>query len=74
MTRTNQQWIDMRPETVCEGSPAQVLRCIQDARHDILELLCKVEALKDALGWCVENDGECLGDDAGRREAFASIL
>lgn len=74
MQRTDQQWINMSPEAVCAGSPAQVLFCIRDARHDILELLCKVEALKTALGWCVENDGECLADHPRRREAFASLI
>lgn len=74
MQRTDQQWINMSPEADCAGSPAQVLCCIRDARHDILELLCKVNALKTALGWCVENDGECLGDYAKRREAFASLI
>ena len=74
MDRTPQQWIGMRPDAVIAGSEAQVLHAITDARHDIIELLCRVNDLKSALRWCVENDGECLVDHPARLKEYQSLI
>ena len=46
MRRKMEQWINMRPETVCGGSQAQVLFCVKDAQADIIELAARVRELE----------------------------
>ncbi len=46
-TRRNiAQWSNLVPRVVVEGSPAQVLFCIEDARHDIIALDAQVRQLR----------------------------
>jgi hypothetical protein len=43
MKRSIEQWRGMVPEAVVNGSPAQVIYCIKDAQHEILELFRETE-------------------------------
>ena len=47
--RTRTQWRGMKPEAVIAGSEAQILYCIQDARHDILCLYAEIDQLRSGL-------------------------
>ena len=47
--RTASQWRNMKPEAVAAGSPAQVLHCIRDAQHDIVEALNEIDRLRAVI-------------------------
>jgi len=49
LPRTLSQWHNMVPAAVCDGSPAQILHCITDARTTILAQSAKLSRLRVAL-------------------------
>lgn len=49
MPRTIDQWRNMVPEAVAEGSQAQVLYCLKDARVSILTLNAEIDRLRSEL-------------------------
>lgn len=49
LPRTIDQWRNMIPQAVCEGSPAQVLYCVTDARLSIIAYHAKIAALEADL-------------------------
>ncbi len=49
MPRTLEQWRNMIPNAVCEGSSAQVLYCVTDARTTILAQARELNRLRVVL-------------------------
>ena len=49
MPRTLEQWRNMIPNAVCDGSPAQILYCVTDARTTILAQANELSRLRVAL-------------------------
>lgn len=66
--RTLDQWRNMIPEAVCDGSPAQVLYCVTDARTTILAQSRELGRLRVALD-DIARTSETVGLDGIARTA-----
>jgi hypothetical protein len=74
MPRTMEQWRNMIPEAVCDGSPAQILYCVRDAQITIVSQARKLSDLRVALDE-IARLSEAVGMDglsARARKALAS--
>jgi hypothetical protein len=76
LERTIQQWRDGVPEIIAEGSKAQVLAALRDAKHDVLALHDHLEAAAEIIRSLTELTRKAIlgGDLAEAISASEAVL